>query len=233
MELTKQEKRPRIMITMRCFEHCKYCSTPEVDIPEVDGNYWIDLINSQDYDEVVFSGGEPLLYDDLFMIIDNIKIPVVLYTNLRFWMREYFPLINKDKCKFFVSYHPHSKPDDFIEKTKEIHQEGYNITTHYVDYNKFTQEQLFRIEVVREAFEKIGIPFSAHADQQEMKKILHTRCEFDRNLLGPNGKRYPCMKLLQEQKNEIPLTHYTGIDCDRMDCLACNVEFILKENAWK
>lgn len=236
MELTKQEKIPRIMITMKCYEGCKYCSTPYVPIPEVDGNYWIDLINSQPYTEVRFSGGEPLLYNDLFMIINNIDIPYWIYTNLRFWMREYFELIDKDRCTFFVSYHPKENitPNVFIEKVLEIYQKGYNISVHYVDWKGYNKTEKYYIKRVKEELEEFGLKLNANSDQQEVKlPDNHTKCHIDRTLFGPDGKRYPCMKLLQEQIGNIPLTHYEGINCNRVDCMPCNREAIIAENCWE
>ncbi len=235
MDLTRQEKIPRIMVTMRCYENCKYCSTPYVKIDEVDGNHWIDLINNQDYKEVRFSGGEPLLYNDLFMIIDNIKIPYWIYTNLRFWMREYFELVDKNKCTFFASYHPKDKtdPSTFIEKAIEIHKNDFKIQAHYVDWDGYTEKEIEYIHRVKIEFDKIGIQFVANPDQQEVKLTAkHINCHIDRTLLGPDGNRYPCMKLLQEQQGNIALNHFEGIGCSRMDCMPCNADVIEKEKCW-
>ena len=149
-------------------------------------------------------------------------------------MREYFENVHKDRCTFFVSYHPQAKvkPSTFIMKIIEIYEMGYKIKVHYVDWDGYNIIELGYIERVRTALKNAGMELTANEDQQKMKVIPHTYCNFNRTLLGPDGKRYPCMKLLQEHKESIPLTHYEGIKCDREDCLCCNVEFILKENAW-
>ncbi|KKL80266.1 hypothetical protein LCGC14_2006460 [marine sediment metagenome] len=144
MELTYQEKRPRIMITMRCNFKCSYCSIPYCDIPEVDGDYWINLINSQPYTEVIFSGGEPMLYKDLYRIIGNINIPYRIYTNLMMWRYEYLELLNPDKCFLYISYHQNksNNPMDFCNKVLYLYDNGFNLNVHYINVDSLKKEEI-------------------------------------------------------------------------------------------
>ncbi len=212
MELTRQEKRPRIMITMRCQFKCFYCSIPYCDIPEINDDYWIDLINNQPYTEVIFSGGEPLLYKDLFKIIDNIDIPYRIYTNLRFWKNEYIDLINPDKCFLYISYHANklNNKQDFVYKVINLKKYGYKFNVHYVNV---PTNEINDINYVAELLAKENIELVGIQNQRDIKLIRdNDKCYIDRTLLGPDGKRYPCIGLLRQQKNDIPLTHYEGIN---------------------
>jgi len=229
MELTYQEKRPRIMITMRCQFKCSYCSIPYCEISEVDGNYWIDLINSMPYTEVIFSGGEPLVYKDLFKIIDNIQIPYRIYTNLRFWRHEYIDLIDPEKCFFYISYHPNkiNSKIDFVEKVINLKKNGYKLNVHYINTNCQEMED---INYVIKMLAKENIEMVCDRNQREIKLIRNDDyCHIDRTLFGPDGKRYPCIGFLREQKNDIPLTHYMGMNCKDTYCLPCDIDVMMKK----
>ena len=61
-------------ITNKCNENCKFCYRKICDDNSLDENKKIfDNISQIKIDKITFSGGEPLLYEDLFKLADYIK----------------------------------------------------------------------------------------------------------------------------------------------------------------
>lgn len=228
--LTDFEKIPWIVITLECDFFCNYCSTPYAETDEIGPEQWIELINSQPYEKVVFTGGEPLMYKGLFDVIKGIEIPSIIFTNLHAWKKEYSFELDRNKTSFYISWHPQYEDlDDFVEKVIDLRDNKYNIEgVFWVRFSKIDAKILKNVRYIEEQFKSKGMEFDPYGfkevrDQREIKLTrAPSTCRIDRTLLGPDGKRYPCITLLRQQSKSIKLDHYDGIYCDSRKCTPCD-----------
>jgi len=232
MNLNAIERDPRIMITLSCNFKCSFCSTPqpEKQIPEISATEWLSFFNRMKFVQVRFSGGEPLLHPGFKTIMQYMKTPYQIYTNLKLWTYEHLKIAASSKVKkLYISYHTqYQDVDEFIEKVVEIDDRGINYDVHFVAVNGQREEKI--IEFDRKMMEA-GLEYFGAPNQRAIKNNRNPGpCHINRSLYGPDGKRYPCMTYLREKGLAIPSEkHYTGIICNRQDCLPCDVDVMTKE----
>jgi len=136
----RPERLVSIYPTFKCNLNCLYCGRQyDIEKPE-DGltNYlqWIDIIGKYNVNSVRISGGEPMLYRDITLLINSLledKYYVRLVTNLivndisgvlpnpRFRILATYhkdSMTNKQKERFILNYHRYKK--DYLIDVREL-----------------------------------------------------------------------------------------------------------------
>lgn len=131
-----------VSLTRSCNYDCSYCNQrQELDQPMFDlsesrrkitsnrrrtGKEWIDGLNhfpfKDDYDKLIFSGGEPSLHSDFFDIVTQVKgwRCKMIVTNLSFDVARLIAACRKEKTRVIVQPSFHFEFADFEEFTGKM-----------------------------------------------------------------------------------------------------------------
>jgi hypothetical protein len=175
------------------------------------------------YEEVRFSGGEPFMYDDFDILLSNLTKRAVIYTNFSLVTDEIIDKISPEMVRFYISLHQEA---NFLKMKKDLaylNEKGFRFEVHTIEpAMKSGQMKAMLDELI-----DLGYETNINKDQWTFKANLEKRrsdiCHLDRSLFGPDGKRYPCITKMLEQKDPIRWINYKGTNCCRADCLPCDM----------
>lgn len=224
----------RIYLTLECNLSCHYCVNQchtqkrLKDNTLVSGKNWVDTINKIGRN-VIFTGGEPTLHPDFFLIMTSInpEIKIKLYTNL-IWTEEFTNHFLKTVPKtigLYTSYHPSGgKPEPFINRVVQLKQNNFNVRVHSINHE--TQKKF--IQKSKQLFFESGIDLTIDEDQKELfsdassqKQKRSVICSKKIILISPDGYRYPCVSKMVRKKN--PLEHIIRDDLNASKIISsCN-----------
>lgn len=155
-------------IWLYCNYDCKFCSTKTKTLPakiySVDEilNAWENIYKKYGKCKICITGGEPLLYPNINLIIENLsKIHYVhLTTNLSLdinWLSN--KVIDRENIYFNVTYHPYYIDiNKFVKNLLKLKEYGYRISVCYMNdifqlleffnYKKIFNKHGFNINLV-------------------------------------------------------------------------------------
>lgn len=216
-------------LTLRCNLKCPYCINKHSTLnerKELDADVWVKILNSLDIPEslnITIEGGEPTLLNGFFDIINNIKKPVDMLTNLQFDVDEF---IKKIDPRFFnigkklgyksirVSYH-HQDQIELLSKAVKLQNEGFSVgifsvnSPDKIDKNMEMAERCRKAQMYFYTKDFLGYfngqlygyykyPNSVMAEST--KKVY---CRIKELLIAPDGNCFRCHRDLYADENTI------------------------------
>lgn len=216
-------------LTLKCNLSCDYCITRDsglVDRWEMPANEWITLnrLKLKEDLPITLQGGEPTLYEGFYEIIDKIKHPIDILTNLQFDVDEFIKKVDPKKLhkgrkdwykSIRVSYHSlQMKAKETLEKVVKLQNAGFNIGLFALNLPELTEKNMEMSELARKKeiyfFVKdflgkrdnrlFGFYKYPRALDGKRKKAL---CRSKDLLIAPGGNIYRCHRDLYHAENPI------------------------------
>ena len=220
----------RIYLTLECNLKCKYCvhnhnlsESKALDYTLKNWQEWVEIVNRIGRD-VIFTGGEPLLYPDFVKLLNGIRkdIKVKIYTNFGVNTEQFIADIQRPVI-FFGTYHPSSGPvETFINTINKIDKSGkFQGTIHMVGW----KEQVDFLKKVKNKFsqhnwyvyiDKDQYLLSPGSSLQFKKKAKCTRRIY---LIAPDGNRYQCVSKMLRQRDPLGNIFEQGLGAEKIDIL--------------
>ncbi len=169
----KKVKVPDVMtyvaafLTFDCNLGCSYCINDDSGIKKerklMSPEEWIKGLNRLKLKEdvpITFQGGEPTTYLGIYEVIDKIKHPVDILTNLQFNIDDFISNINPKKMNkgrkshykpIRVSYHSqHMDAGKTLDKIVKLQDAGFNIGLFALNLPELTESNMAMSELSRE-----------------------------------------------------------------------------------
>ena len=205
-----QERIPRVYPILQCNLRCPFCSDgldydkSHMGYKPLTAGEWIDILDALPGHAIIFTGGEPTLYQPLPEVINAIhQTQVFVYTNLAYDVDKFFDRLSKP-IRVFGSFHPNNKGVTAeriignIEKVKAHAMCGTFENVHTISHPSNGD-----VEEHRRVFAAAGLDLDIHQDQFlsnantpaacSGEKLATVRCVYDRLIIGPDGKRWICV----------------------------------------
>jgi len=109
-------------LTFRCNLGCSYCINKFDGLKprkEMTADEWADALNDIDFGNVslTLGGGEPTQFKGFFELVDKLKMPIDLLTNLQFDVEEFIKNVNPD---IIIAFHSDGAIQKIIPHLIEI-----------------------------------------------------------------------------------------------------------------
>jgi MoaA/NifB/PqqE/SkfB family radical SAM enzyme len=231
-----------VVPTLRCNVGCVYCSAdvrrayPRSD-REISVNRWVEIL-SQTEGTIVFTGGEPFLYEGLMQVIAGIAPRKIRINSnlLLITKQDAVVLAQQPKLVLRLTLHFNQpgwklKPEAVVGKLQMLQQ--YGIRFHTIVMGEPNAAVIKRIrdagiEPVEQLDARQTDPFPTVTGD-----IRVVNCTRNVRLLGPDGLRYPCWNYMHQGLSPMSLDAPTPfvVRCDAYGCCAycdrkCNIEAI-------
>lgn len=195
----------RIYPTLRCNLHCSYCVNAQVQrhshsCSEARPDQWIDAIVRENR-HVVFTGGEPFLYEGLVQVINALPndLKVRIYSNFCLDLSRQLAAITRP-VHFFISWHPQKNAvrSLFMKNIRQMQEHPHcSAVIHAID----TPETRNSLPSDLAFFHETGLDVALDEDQRSfagsMQSKLHrVHCSKTIYLIAPNGDRFQCVSRL-------------------------------------
>lgn len=120
-------------ITMGCDKACHFCFL-NLDGRNLDLETFVKALDSNTFDRVTLSGGEPFVREDIWIFLDEIQkrgLDVNIITNGTFLNADTVARLTEvDGLKLYISYH---RPNETLrDKVKYAHEQGVSTHGHIV-----------------------------------------------------------------------------------------------------
>ena len=213
------EKIPRVYPTLQCNLTCPFCSDG-LDYDKSRMGYellskekWIEVVDALPGHAVMFTGGEPTLYQPLPEVINAIhQIDVFLYTNLSYDVNKIFDRLTKP-VRVFGSYHPNNKSvtaEKILNNLKIL--QDHPMCRSIDNIHTINHPSNGDCDAHKELFAENGIQLDILEDQFtnnantpaacNHEKLQTVRCRYDRIIIGPDGQRWICVsKMIRNCKD--------------------------------
>jgi len=160
------------LLTFRCNLNCPYCDVsgglaPKDGFyiknwPEMDGKYWVEMLQKMPPSIFHMTGGEPFLHKDFYYILENFpkKHLFFIASNLTMPIEKFLEVSPLEQLlSFSASLHP-SDPNfslrEFVRKLDRLLDEGVNAYVNYVA----SPPQLKFLHKLREVLENHNVVFN-------------------------------------------------------------------------
>jgi len=238
-------------LTLRCALQCDYCINDDSGVErkrdEMSGEEWIDGINRLDIGKdlaITLEGGEPTMHPDFYNIIEGIKHPVDLLTNLQFNTAEFIRKVNP---KWFhqgahrsyksvrATFHPtRMNIDDTIQKVTRLQDSGFKVGLFSLNVPENTEANMDMAELARRNGVYFFIKdFIGRQDDGRLygqfkypdavgggdKKIV--MCRTKEVLIAPDGEMYKCHRDLYHGEKSLANICDSNLEID-YDYKACS-----------
>jgi len=260
MKIAKEINCLPTFLTFRCNVGCEYCINRDSELTnagkEMSGKEWVEGINGLELESeltIELEGGEPTQHKDFYYIIENIKYPVDLLTNLQFDIDEFISKVDpkwfkkgdKDWYKSIrASYHPHyMDAKETINKLVKLQDAGFSVGLSSVNLPEMSKANMEMTELAR----KNKIYYTIKEFLGYRNGSLHGFFKYPNALLkppetvmcktidisiAPDGFMYKCHRDLY--KGENALAHiseknskieYKYRNCDKFgECNPCDIK---------
>ncbi len=172
--------------------------------------------------DVIFTGGEPTLHPDFFLILSSInpEIKIKVYTNL-IWTEDFIKRFINEAPKtiqLYTSYHPSGgKPEPFIDRVLELKKHHFNIMVHSINHKNQIESvqkswELFKeseIDLIIDEDQTVLFPDACSQDQK--KSVL---CSKKIILISSDGYRYQCVSKMVRRKDPLENIIQDGLKSD-------------------
>lgn len=179
--------RPQILFhpTLVCNYACSYCpyrkyyDHGKLYDSRIEPEEWVELFKKFPPSIVTVSGGEPLLYNDLLLLLEGLlesgHIISQVVSNLSNG-HERFAVLSKMGIRLQASYHDeYASKEDFGEKLLFLKENKVNIVVNFVA----TKDNISKHKDYKEYFEKvIGVSFKLDAyEDVKIEKVTETNAK--------------------------------------------------------
>ena len=216
-------------LTLRCNLKCPYCINKHSTLSErkeLDADSWIKILNSLDVPDslnITLEGGEPTLLEGFFDILNGIKKPVDMLTNLEFDIDDF---IKKIDPRFFsigkkigyksirVSYH-YQDQVELLSKAVKLQNEGFNIGVFSVNSPDKVYKNMEMAERCRKAqmyfytkdflgvFNDQLYGYYKYPDSVTAPSTKDVNCRIKELLIAPDGNCFRCHRDLYANESTI------------------------------
>ena len=191
---------PRVYLTLKCNYRCGYCPLDVKKSNDISGDEWIKILNEWPGDSVILAGGEPTIHPDFAKIVNGLeKADVRIYSNMSF-DSSLFERLEK-KCSWYVSYHPGHRDTAAMVATRVAALKGHGHTLINVHANEASGDT---VESAKNTFALFNLNLEIEKDLFDSDQWVHhvsiplVNCTYPRVYIGPDGRRYHCVKLMLE-----------------------------------
>ncbi len=222
-----------VFLTLRCNYTCSYC------VNEKSGNLkrkrkelnftdWKKALNSLEMVDnipLTISGGEPTMHKDFYELVNVLRHPIDLLTNLTFDVVEFthklspykfFNSINKAYKPIRVSFHPEFMDvQKTIAKLLILQDTGFNVGLFSINHPHNIETNLELAEECRKNMvyffikDFLGIHdghlFGYYKYKDGLNRKINSKvlCKTKELLIGPDGKAFRCHRDLYADENSI------------------------------
>jgi len=168
---------------------------------EITAEDWIGVLERVGDRGVMITGGEPFLYPNLLEVVNSVHRDryLAIYSNLSCVPMGFAQGLGR-VIKIRASYHPHEMPlDKFTQQVRVLAADSnINGSIHLLN---LPDSPLF--EAARTAL--ASLPWEFHLEQDQRDQFAEmsngqcerpVRCASKNILVGPDGRRYPCVSSL-------------------------------------
>jgi MoaA/NifB/PqqE/SkfB family radical SAM enzyme len=139
-----------------------------------------------------FSGGEPFIYPDFFILITHLskKHTLEFSTNLSFDVGSFIEKMDPTRVRLDASFHPEFIGlEKFLEKLSQLKNSGFSVSVSFVAY----PPQLKEMEAIEARCKKSGIKLIVQLFRGEYKGRIYPEgyTESERELITSYGRNFP------------------------------------------
>lgn len=211
----------RCYLTLDCNGGCDYCSagvpgaSREVRRQVIPPDVWAEGINRRGR-ECILAGGEPFLYPHLGELLNLIEVRSQIYTNLKCGVEGFLSVV-KRPLAILASCHvmDGTERQAWLRNAKSMIAAGHHVRFHIVKSDEWQE----RVEFIRESGienritvcddQRSGIKSSGQKTNGLMPSVT---CKHKIFLFGPDGYRYPCVRLMVNGDEDARLEHISDAD---------------------
>jgi hypothetical protein len=207
---TPHEKIPRVYPTLKCNLRCPFCSDgldydkSHMGYEPLTAEQWITILDALPGEAVVFTGGEPTLYQPLPDVINAIhQTEIFVYTNLAYDVEKFLDRLTKP-IRIFGSFHPNNKgvtAERIIGNIAMVR--AHPMCRTFENVHTIRHPSNGDVDEHKRVFESAGLERDIYQDQFltnsnspaacNGEQLSTVRCVYDRVLIGPDGKRWICV----------------------------------------
>jgi organic radical activating enzyme len=218
-------------LTLRCNLNCSYCINNNSGVSrkrlELDAEQWVNGLNRLAMRKdlpITIEGGEPTLHSGFYNILEKVKHPVDLLTNLQFDVEEFISKVdpnwlNKRDIPSYktirISFHPEGMNlEDTIKKAVKLQDAGFDIGIFSLNLPEAIEDNMKMAEIARQ--NQIYFFIKDFLGWRNGKLFGHYRypealdgnlkkaeCRIKELLISPAGKIYRCHRDLYHE--EMPI----------------------------
>ena len=218
-------------LTLRCNLGCTYClnavSTLAKERVELSGDKWIFGLNRLNIREdvpITLEGGEPTKHPDFYKIVEKVKHPIDILTNLQFDVDEFINKVdpvwfNKKRHLSYksirASFHPERMDLEVtLGKAVKLQNNGFNIGLFALNLPENIEQNMIMTEKARE--EKIYFFIKDFLGKRDGRLFGHFKypdalnghkkeviCKIKELLIAPDGNVYRCHRDLYADENSV------------------------------
>lgn len=223
--------------TLKCNSGCEYCAIlpGRGQIDRFDGRYtipekWAQVLSMRNPKALYLTGGEPMLFQGLDMLINAVKCPTWIYTN---GSGDFVTLLLRvkriDRLRFRLSFHPHLGFKRTLQIADTFREHNVGFSLHAVETTPQVKEWVKRFAVAGHSL-ALDPNFNALPWWSGQTEVV---CNVPNVVVGPDAKVYPCtskmvrgVEALFPLEEDRRLSEKAYYDCREPDaCCGCDRAF--------
>lgn len=227
-----------IFPTLTCNGNCTFCAiTPGVgqtvytDERRVSPERWARILAMRSPKALFITGGEPLLYPGLEMLVNAVRCPTWIYTNGTGELSALLKRIqDRSKLAVRLSFHPHLGFGTAMRAAEVLRVARVTFSLHAVEVSSSIGKWVDR-------FYEHGHTLHLDPNFQEVSPWAvggSVSCNVPNIVVGPDARVYPCTSKLTRRigavcdlNSNIELSPDTVYKCDEPEaCCACDRAFV-------
>ena len=186
-----------IFPTLECNGHCPFCAIRPKGLNDevfrrdrhVGPERWAEYLSTRKPEALYITGGEPMLYKYLEVLVNAVSCPTWIYTNGTVKMGRFLLRVdNRKNLRVRLSFHPHLGFSTAVDAARALSEAGVEFSLHAVQTSPLVKTWVHR-------FAAMG--FSLLLDPDFVKIPEWTgggkvRCHLPNVIVGPDAMVYPC-----------------------------------------
>lgn len=226
-----------IFPTLDCNGGCDFCAiTPgkgersRLDFRYMPPERWAWILAARNPNTLYITGGEPLLYQGLAVIVNGVGCPVNLYTNGSGNLQGFLARVeNTKRLRVRLSFHPHIGYKNTMRAIDTLNESAITYSVHMVKASDGVLTWVTR-------FQSVGITLNVDPDFRREEVWCGPStvdCHIPNIVVGPDGMVYQCTSkmvrgvgALFSLEEDRPVSEKAVYRCEEPGaCCACDTEF--------